>query len=138
MRHSQNPARAFIDGRSKSVGIYGRVGQRNAATALDAYYYTTQLWEGRVHTLEQQAALSITNPFEMGSSSVADAASRIADDKNYQAQFVEGSGREVNEKEMLRAIASYGRALIPSFHRSIISSLEMRTPSVTRPSAAGI
>ncbi|WP_316162389.1 cytochrome-c peroxidase [Bradyrhizobium sp. SZCCHNRI20481] len=112
MRHSHDPARAFIDGRSKSVSIYGRVGQRNAPTALNAFYYTTQLREGRVHTLEQQAALSITNPFEQGSSSVADAASRIAGDKDYQAQFMDGSGREVNEKEMLRAIASYGRALI--------------------------
>jgi len=62
-----DPARAFTDGRPVSVGIHGRVGQRNAPTVLNALYNKTQFWDGRVNTLEQQAALPITNPFEMGS-----------------------------------------------------------------------
>jgi cytochrome c peroxidase len=75
-----DPDRAFTDGRPVSVGIHGRVGQRNAPTVLN---------DGRVNTLEQQAALPITNPFEMGSASIADAVSRIAGDKDYQPQFVQ-------------------------------------------------
>jgi cytochrome c peroxidase len=106
-----DPARAFTDGRPRSVGIHGRVGQRNSPTVLNALYNKTQFWDGRVHTLEQQAALPITNPFEMGSSSIADAVSRIADDKDYQAQFMQAFGRDVNDKDMLRAIASYERTL---------------------------
>lgn len=107
-----DPARAFTDGRARSVGIQGRVGQRNAPTVLNALYNKTQFWDGRVHTLEQQAALPITNPFEMGSSSIAQAMSRIAGDKEYQALFVQAFRREVNDKDMLRAIASYERTLI--------------------------
>jgi cytochrome c peroxidase len=106
-----DPARAFTDGRPLSVGIFGRVGQRNAPTVLNALYNKTQFWDGRVHTLEQQAALPITNPFEMGSSSIADAVSRIAGDKDYQAQFMLAYGRGVNEQDMLRAIATYQRTL---------------------------
>ena len=107
-----DPARAFTDGRPVSIGIHGRAGQRNALTVLNALYNKTQFWDGRVVTLEQQAALPITNPFEMGSSSVTDAASRISGDKDYQAQFVRAFGRGVNEQDMLRAIATYERTLV--------------------------
>jgi cytochrome c peroxidase len=106
-----DPARAFTDGRPVSIGIHGRVGQRNAPTILNALYSKTQFWDGRVATLEQQAALPITNPFEMGSASVAEAVSRISGDKDYQSQFMQGFGRDVNEQDMLSAIAAYERTL---------------------------
>src|ERR1700757_3471662 len=72
-----DPARASTDGRALSVGIHGRVGQRNAPTLLNALYNKDQFWDGRVTTLEQQAAMPITNPFEMGASSLEAAAARI-------------------------------------------------------------
>ena len=106
-----DPARAFTDGRPVSVGIHGRVGQRNAPTVLNALYNKTQFWDGRVSTLEQQAALPITNPFEMGSASIGDAVSRIASDKDYQTQFSQAFSRGVNEQDMLSAIAAYERTL---------------------------
>ena len=105
-----DPARAFTDGRPASIGIHGRIGQRNAPTILNALYNKHQFWDGRVATLEQQAALPITNPFEMGSASIGDAVSRIAD-KDYQAQFMQAFGGGVNEKDMLSAIAAYERTL---------------------------
>ena len=71
-----DPARAFTDGRPVSIGIAGRAGQRNAPAILNALYNKTQFWDGRVNTLEQQAALPITNPFEMGSASIGDAQNR--------------------------------------------------------------
>jgi cytochrome c peroxidase len=107
-----NPARAFTDGRPTSIGIHGRVGQRNAPTVLNAFYNKHQFWDGRVNTLEQQAAMPITNPFEMGSASVADAVSRIAADQDYQSRFMEAFGRGVNEQDMLSAIAAYERTLV--------------------------
>src|SRR6202166_4588057 len=106
-----DPARAFTDGRPVSVGIHGRVGPRNAPTVLNALYNKTQFWDGRVNTLEQQAALPITNPFEMGSASISDAVSRITGDKDYQTQFMQAFGRDVNEQDMLSAIAAYERTL---------------------------
>jgi cytochrome c peroxidase len=106
-----DPARGFTDGRPVSIGIHGRVGQRNAPTILNALYSKTQFWDGRVATLEQQAALPITNPFEMGSASVAEAVSRISGDKDYQARFMQAFGRGVNEEDLLSAIAAYERTL---------------------------
>src|SRR6266478_4801664 len=107
-----DPARAFTDGRPVSIGVKGRVGQRNAPTVLNAFYNKHQFWDGRVNTLEQQAAMPITNPFEMGSASVADAVSRIAADQVYQSRFMEAFGRGVNEQDMLSAIAAYEQTLV--------------------------
>src|SRR5271163_3307820 len=107
-----DPDRAFTDGRPVSVGIQGRVGQRNAPTVLNALYNKHQFWDGRVSTLEQQAALPITNPFEMGSASIGNAVSRIARDKDYQTQFMQAFGRAVNEQDILSAIAAYERTLV--------------------------
>jgi cytochrome c peroxidase len=107
-----DPARAFTDGRPTSVGIHGLISQRNAPTLLNALYNKTQFWDGRVDTLEQQAALPITNSFEMGSASIGDAFSKIAGDEDYQKQFMQAFGRGMNEQDMLSAIATYERALV--------------------------
>ncbi len=107
-----DPVRAFTDGRPTSIGIHGRVGQRNAPTILNALYNKTQFWDGRAPTLEAQAALPITNPFEMGSASVDDAVAKIAGDAGYQAQFRDAFGRGVNGQDMLSAIATYERTLV--------------------------
>jgi cytochrome c peroxidase len=61
-----DPALAFTDRKPTSVGIKGRVGQRNAPTVLNALYNKMQFWDGRVNTLEEQAALPIVNSVEMG------------------------------------------------------------------------
>ena len=106
-----DPARAFTDGRPVSIGIAGRAGQRNAPTILNALYNKTQFWDGRVDTLEEQAALPITNPFEMGAASVRDAVTNIASDADYRRQFAQAFGRDVNEKDLLTAIATYERTL---------------------------
>jgi cytochrome c peroxidase len=64
-----------------------------------------------VATLEQQAALPITNSFEMGSASIGDAVSGIANDKEYQTQFMQAFGRSANAQDGLSAIAAYERTL---------------------------
>jgi cytochrome c peroxidase len=99
------------DGRPASVGIQGRVCQPNAPTLLNALYNKHQFWDGRITTLEQQAPLPITNPFEMGSASIGDAVSRIVSDKDYRTQFMQAFGRGVNEQDTLSAIAAYERTL---------------------------
>jgi len=61
-----DPKLAFTDRKATSVGIQGRVGQRNAPTVLNAMYNKTQFWDGRANTLEEQAGFPIVNPSEMG------------------------------------------------------------------------
>src|SRR5438093_616917 len=105
-----DPARAFTDGRPTSVGINGRIGQRNAPTILNALYNKTQFWDGRVKTLEEQAALPIVNPVEMGQPSLDAAVARIAAIPEYQDAFRKVFGAPPNVRDLLRAIASYERA----------------------------
>ena len=104
-----DPARAFTDGKPTSVGIKGRVGQRNAPTILNALYNKTQFWDGRVNTLEEQAALPIVNAVEMGYSNLDAAVAQIAAVEEYQQAFRVVFGRPPNGPDLLRAIASYER-----------------------------
>jgi cytochrome c peroxidase len=104
-----DPARAFTDGKPTSVGIKGRVGQRNAPTILNALYNKTQFWDGRVDTLEEQAALPIVNAVEMGYPNLDAAVAHIAAVEEYQHAFRVVFGRPPNGPDLLRAIASYER-----------------------------
>jgi cytochrome c peroxidase len=107
-----DPARAFTDGKPASIGIKGRVGQRNAPTILNALYNKTQFWDGRAKTLEEQAALPIVNPVEMGQPSMDAAVTRIAAIAEYQGAFRGVFGRPPNGPDLLRAIASYERTQV--------------------------
>src|SRR2546422_3783205 len=107
-----DPARAFTDGKPVSVGISGRLGQRNAPTILNALYNKTQFWDGRAKTLEEQAALPIVNPIEMGQPSMDAAVNRIAAIAEYQDAFRGVFGHPPNGPDLLRAIASYERTQV--------------------------
>src|SRR6266699_4442521 len=104
-----DPALAFTDRKPTSVGIRGRVGQRNAPTVLNALYNKTQFWDGRVNTLEEQAALPIVNSVEMGHPSLDAAVAKIAAVQKYQQAFQHVFGRPPNGPDLLQAIASYER-----------------------------
>src|SRR5882672_7907147 len=102
-----DPAHAFTDGRPTSIGIKGGVGQRNAPTVLNALYNKTQFWDGRAQTLEQQAALPIINPVEMGQPSMDVAVAAISRIEEYRQAFQQVFGRAPNGADLVRAIASY-------------------------------
>jgi cytochrome c peroxidase len=107
-----DPARAFTDGRPVSIGIHGRAGQRNAPTILNALYNKAQFWDGRVSTLEEQAALVIINPSEMGQPKLDAAVAEIAGIEEYKQAFQKAFGRPVNGPDLLRALAAYERSLV--------------------------
>jgi cytochrome c peroxidase len=107
-----DPARAFTDGRPVSIGIHGRAGQRNAPTILNALYNNAQFWDGRATTLEQQAALPIVNPVEMGQPNLDAGVARIAGIPEYDRRFRSVFGRPLNGTDLTRAIASYERTLV--------------------------
>jgi len=107
-----DPALAFTDRKPTSVGVQGRVGQRNAPTVLNALYNKTQFWDGRVNTLEEQAALPIVNSVEMGHPNLDAAVAQIATVEEYQQAFRVVFGRPPNGADLVRAIASYERTLL--------------------------
>jgi cytochrome c peroxidase len=104
-----DPARAFTDGRAVSIGVKGRSGQRNSPTILNALYNGAQFWDGRAKTLEEQAALPITNPSEMGQPSLDAAVAPLAAVREYEQAFLRAFGRPINATDVVRAIAAYER-----------------------------
>jgi len=106
-----DPARAFTDGRPVSIGIAGRVGQRNAPTILNALYNKAQFWDGRATNLEDQAALPIVNALEMGQPTLEVAVTNLARIEECQRAFLKAFGRPINGPDLLRALAAYERTL---------------------------
>jgi len=105
-----DPARAFTDGRRVSIGIKGRVGQRNAPTILNTVYNTMQFWDGRAKSLEDQVAFPIVNPSEMGQPNLDAAVARVAGVREYRKAFEQVFHGPPNGSSLVRAIASYERA----------------------------
>ena len=81
-------------------------------TILNALFCKTQFWDGRAKTLEEQAALPITNPIEMGQPSMQAAVSGIAAIADYQQAFQQVFGHPPNGPDLVRAIASYERTQV--------------------------
>ena len=106
-----DPQRAFTDGRPTSIGVQGRIGQRNSPTVLNALYNKAQFWDGRAKTLEDQAALPIVNAVEMAQPDLEAAVASIAAYPEYQQAFQRIFGRPPNGQDLVRAIASYERTL---------------------------
>jgi cytochrome c peroxidase len=104
-----DPDKGFTDRRSTSVGIRNQLGRRNAPTVLNAMFNETQFWDGRAHTLEDQAKLPITNPIEMGVKTIDEAATMLLAIPEYAREFQTVFGHAVNPDDLARAIAAYER-----------------------------
>jgi cytochrome c peroxidase len=105
-------SRGFTDRRGTSEGIGDKLGRRNAPTTLNAAFYSSQFWDGRAATLEEQAKLPITNPIEMGQPDGNAAIAGIKNDADYKKAFKDAYGRDVNFDDVGRALAAFERTLI--------------------------
>ena len=61
-----DPKMAWAEHTPTSDGIGHQKGARNAPTVINAAYATSQFWDGRAKTLEDQAIGPVENPIEMG------------------------------------------------------------------------
>ncbi len=88
-----DPQTGFADRRPVSAGVGGKTGKRNAPTVRNAAYWTSQFWDGRAASLEQQAAGPMMNALEM-------------------AHTLEGVERDVSADPELRPLfeAAFGKA----------------------------
>ena len=102
------------DSRSTSVGIKGQVGNRSAPSVWNAAFLSSQMWDGRLSTLEDQAKGPILNPIEMAMPHEEAAVKRIASVPGYASQFANIFGGEnpVTYDNIAKAIATYERTLI--------------------------
>jgi len=107
-----NPLLAFTDGRNHSTGVGGKVGVRNAPTLINAAYIPEQFWDGRAHSLEEQAGGPMANPIEMNQAHEV-TVSKLGADPAYKAQFAKAFGAgPVTIGKVTAALASFERTLI--------------------------
>ena len=71
-----DPKRAFSSPQPVAVGVFGRVGRRNAPALINRGYGRGFFWDARIATLEEQVLKPIEDPNEMDLP-VADAAARV-------------------------------------------------------------
>jgi len=106
--HCHGPNKGFTDQLPTSMGIHNQFGQRNAPTILNALFSTTQFWDGRAKTLEDQAKQPILNPIEMGMKSPDEVVAKLKS-LGYSEKFQKVFGHDVTYDDMARAIAAYER-----------------------------
>ena len=102
------PSEGFVDHKVTSDGVFGRSGQRNTPTVLNAMFHETQFWDGRAASLEEQAKLPITNPVEMGMKDGAAVEAKLATIPDYVAAFTRLYGT-LSFDNLAHAIAAYER-----------------------------
>lgn len=109
-----NLAEGGDDSRPTSFGVHGQLGGRNAPTVWNAAFLSTQFWDGRAPTLEEQAKGPPANPVEMGMESVDAAAERVRRITGYRPWFDRafGEGSEIDADSIAKAIAAFERTLI--------------------------
>ncbi len=99
------------DNRPTSLGIEGKTGEANAPTVFNSGFNFSQFWDGRVSTLEEQAAGPVHNPVEMD----ADwdlILPRLSAVKKYQQDFDEIYIDGLTANNIVDAIATFERTLI--------------------------
>lgn len=102
------------DHRPTSIGVHGQAGGRNAPTVWNAAFLSTQFWDGRAATLEDQAKGPPANPIEMGMANLDATVERIKNIPGYKKYFEKAFGGTsgVTIDNAAKAIASYERTLI--------------------------
>lgn len=102
------------DNRAVSVGVGGQKGGRSAPTVWNAAFLSSQFWDGRAATLEDQAKGPILAGVEMGMPSEAAVVKRIKSIPGYVHSFaaVFGKSDSVTYDNIAKAIATYERTLI--------------------------
>jgi cytochrome c peroxidase len=107
-----DPGHGFAYPGDVSTGVGGKKGTRNAPTIINAAYYTTQFWDGRVNTLEKQAEGPVQNPVEMAHS-LAGVVARLTNDPSYVTAFERAYGAgPVTFDKVEKSLAAYERRVV--------------------------
>jgi len=102
------------DNRPNSVGVHDARGGRSAPTVWNAAFLSSQFWDGRAATLEDQAKGPVTNPIEMGMSDWDAVVKVLKAIPGYQPLFDDAFGKDtvISVDTAAKAIAAYERTLI--------------------------
>jgi cytochrome c peroxidase len=105
-----DPKTAWAEHSPTSEGIRHQKGGRNAPSVINSAYASSQFWDGRAKSLEEQATGPVENPIEMGHTmtAVVAAFSKIP---GYQERFRKVFGTGVTKEGFAKAIAAFERTV---------------------------
>lgn len=106
-----NPALGFSDGRARAIGIYGQEFKRGAPILINRLFSTTQFWDGRAKSLEDQVPQPIQNEFEMRSTP-ENVERTLRAGGEYRQEFQQVFGTDVIMDGVAKAIAAFERTLL--------------------------
>jgi cytochrome c peroxidase len=109
------PEKAFSDGLPVARGVGGQSGTRNTPSLWNVAFVTSQFWDGRRLSLEQQAADPLLNPREHGLSDERMLLTILQQNESYQQDFHRAFGADpkgITLQRVVTAIASFERTLV--------------------------
>ena len=107
-----DPDKGFSDARPRAVGIGNKILARRSPTVLNAAYNPLQFWDGRAHSLEEQAAMPILSSVEMGMPDRGSLVSVLEQIPDYRERFDQVFGGPVSFQHITAAIAAFERTLV--------------------------
>jgi len=109
-----NRSFAFSDTHQHSTGIDGIDGDRNASTIINAGWNTSNFWDGRATTLEDQAFGPVVNPIEMNETWI-NVENKLNANTEYKQLFKDAFNIDyIDSTHVVMAIAQFERSLISS------------------------
>jgi cytochrome c peroxidase len=112
------PGKAFTDSSPFSTGIGKQVGGRSAPTVINRAYSTSQFWDGRAESLEEQVKGPLANPIEMTidmeeGKAHRETVRRIRAVAGYVKRFQEVFGAtEITIDHVAKAVATFERTVL--------------------------
>lgn len=106
------PSLAFTDGKAVSKGIDSIAGTRSAMPLINLGYGQFFFWDGRSHSLEEQALEPVVNPIEMHETWPS-AMSKLQADAVYPTLFMRAFGTDqIDSLLVAKAIAQFIRTMV--------------------------
>jgi len=107
-----SPEKAFADGLPRARGFQGALLPRNSPTVLNAAYNTSQFWDGRAATLDEQCKGPLLAPAEMNMLDEKHLVDRLNSIPGYRQDFQAIFGATPSLDNVARSIAAFERTLV--------------------------
>ncbi len=107
-----DPSMGFADGKITSVMPLASNVARNSPSILNSGHFTSQMWDGRAATLEEQGVLPILSQGEMNMPDQQAVAERLNELIEYTPTFKEVFGARPTLNNVAEALAAYERTLV--------------------------
>ncbi|MEH7176941.1 cytochrome-c peroxidase [Neobacillus vireti] len=106
-----DPGMGYGDNQATFNMYTGGYGARNSPTVINAGYYSTNFWDGRAASLEEQALGPIENPNEMNQQ-LDELIQELSAIQGYQEKFQAAFNDGITEQNIAKALAAFQRQIV--------------------------